>query len=82
MNGQLFDLIPWYLEIVRHLQNFFIVVRGEVLIEDTNVSLPNKWLGIWINLWNMKVATYAQLPEKCIVLSRNPIFSSQFIFFS
>ena len=64
MNGQLFDLVPWYFEIVRHLYKFFCVVRGEVVIDDTNVSLSNKWLGIWINLRNMKVATYAQLPEK------------------
>ena len=31
MKGQLFELVPWYLEIVRHLQNLNSVVRGEVL---------------------------------------------------
>ena len=56
------------------------MVRGEVLIEDTNVSLPNKWLGIWRNLRNMKVAPCDQLNKNCIVLSRNPTFSSEFNF--
>ena len=46
------------------------------------MSLSNKWLGIWRNLRNMKVAPYDQLPENCIVLSRNPIFSSPFNFFN